>query len=78
MSDCGPVVLWTAIPLELVLDPGYGQPPAAVPLQVDGRQIQARPLGDGRAVVQRLISTRPSDYLDARWQPGRVVWLPIP
>ncbi|MEW8977325.1 MAG: YlzJ-like family protein [Symbiobacterium sp.] len=75
MTDCGPGVLWSALPLELVLE-GLVQPPAAVrEVVVDGRLLQVTPGGDGHGTVVRLISGRAEDYLDARFQPGARVRL---
>jgi hypothetical protein len=36
------------------------------------RRITLLRCSDGRLRVQRLVSTEPRDYLDRRWEPGRV------
>ena len=70
MTDIGPGLLWTAMPMELVVEGLVPQATACVELQVEGRLLQVLPGGSGVGTVQRLISTNPEDYLDPRWQPG--------
>lgn len=70
-------LLWTSIPVELVMDGLTPQVAACVEMNVQGRILQVLPGGDGTGTVQRLISGEPQDYLDPRWQPGtRVAMLP--
>jgi hypothetical protein len=76
--ETGPGILWTAMPIELVvagLEPALQTP---MEMAVEGRLVQVLPSGDGTGTVQRLLSTNPADYLDPRWQPGRVVPLSPP
>lgn len=63
-------MLWTALPMELVLEDQVTPVPQCVDLIQEGRTLQVLPLGDGAGVIQRLVSTNPQDYLDPRWQPG--------
>ncbi|HEY3368498.1 MAG TPA: YlzJ-like family protein [Symbiobacteriaceae bacterium] len=74
MTDSGPSVLWTIIPAEMVVQglPGLDQP-VCQEMEVAGRLVEVLPAGDGSATIQRLLSTNPWDYLDARWQPGTKV-----
>lgn len=67
MTEAGPGILWSVVPLELVLE---GEAPVAVERVVEGRLMQVLPHGDGSATLVRLLSPRPGDYLDPRWQPG--------
>lgn len=71
MTDCGPSILWTVIPTELVVQglPGTEQP-GCVEAMVAGRLVEVLPNGDGTGTVQRLLSTNAWDFLDTRWQPG--------
>lgn len=74
MSELGASILWTAMPVELVVDGLEPPAPAAADMVVEGRLLQVLP-GEraGTGIVQRLLSTDPQDYLDARWQPGTVI-----
>lgn len=63
-------LLWTALPLELVLQESGEPLPQCVDVLQEGRVLQVLPVGRGLAMIQRLISGNPQDYLDARWQPG--------
>lgn len=76
--DVGPGILWTAMPLDLVVDGLVEQGASPLEMMVEGRLVQVLPDGDGTGVVERLISTNPQDYLDPRWQPGaRISLRPI-
>lgn len=68
-------LLWTAIPVELVVDGMIPQAEACVEMNVEGRILQVLPGGNGTGTVQRLISGQAQDYLDPRWQPGATVSL---
>jgi hypothetical protein len=75
VSEISPSILWTALPMEMVLD-GMDQPPiSVVELAVGDRLLQVTPRSDGWGMVQRLVSSRAEDYLDPRWQPGAMVHL---
>lgn len=73
MNGVAPGVLWTAMPLELVVE-GIDQvqaPAHTMEMSVaDGLMLQVVPGADGMGTIQRLISGNAQDYLDARWQPG--------
>jgi hypothetical protein len=72
MMESGPGILWTTMPLEMVME-GAATEAAVAPcleMAVDGRMLQVLPGRDGTGTVQRLISGDPQDYLDPRWQPG--------
>jgi hypothetical protein len=78
VNGVAPGVLWTAMPLELVMD-GMDQsqaPAHTMEMSVgDGLMLQVVPGADGMGTVQRLISGNTQDYLDPRWQPGARVAL---
>lgn len=68
--ECGPSILWSVMPMELVME---GMAPAFPPraeMQLDGRVLEVEPGNDGTALLVRLVSTNPQDYLDPRFQPG--------
>ncbi|HLO02935.1 MAG TPA: YlzJ-like family protein [Symbiobacteriaceae bacterium] len=64
--DVGPGILWTVMPLELVMQAGEGAPALTAVWQGD-RLVMLRPDG----TVERLLSTNPYDYLDPALQPGQ-------
>lgn len=73
MTEAGPGILWSVMPLELVLG---GEPAGYAPsreMWVEGRLLEVEPLGDGTARVIRLHSGNAQDYLDPRFQPGTLI-----
>lgn len=64
--DCGPGILWTVMPLELVMQAGTEAPALTAVWQGD-RLVMLRPDG----TVERLHSTNPYDYLNPALQPGQ-------
>jgi len=66
-------LLWTAVPLELVLADSAAPAPQCVSLVRGGRILEVLPVGEGVGVIQRLISADPQDYLAPEWQPGALV-----
>mgnify|MGYP000150041576 CR=1 FL=1 len=77
MTDSGPVVLWSVMPLELVLEGLFPAEAALRDVVVEGRLLQVVPGQDGFGTVVRLVSGRAHDYLDPRFQPGTRVPLPV-
>jgi hypothetical protein len=75
MTESGPGVLWTAMPIELVVEGLEPQATACVEQWVEGRLLLVTPGAGGVGTVQRLVSSDPFDYLDPRWQPGAVLRL---
>lgn len=71
--EIAPSVLWTAMPLELVVDGLTPQAQACSEVMMAGRLLLVRPGADGTGTVERLVSGNAQDYLDPRWQPGAVV-----
>lgn len=70
MNNAGPGILWSVMPIELVIDGMAPALPARVEMSVEGRVLEVEPGSDGMATVVRLVSTDPRDYLDPRFQPG--------
>lgn len=75
MTELGASILWTAMPVDLVIAGLEPEAPAAMEMMVEGRLLQVLPGQSGTGTVQRLLSTDPQDYLDPRWQPGTVISL---
>lgn len=72
------MILWTAMPLELVLgdyDPAQTTPSPQVEVKYKDRTVIIEPLGLNKGKVLRLISTDPADYLLEDFQPGMVISL---
>jgi len=70
MTECGPVLLWSVVPIEVVMAGAGGYPPRLQEAVVDGRLVLVLPGPDGLGTVMRLISGQARDYLDPRFQPG--------
>jgi hypothetical protein len=62
-------VLWTVLPVELVLD-GIDKPPAYEEVELSGAKVLVERLTPGESRVVRLLSTSPADYLRPELQPG--------
>lgn len=75
--ESGPVLLWSVMPMELVLDGLSPAQPTLRDVVVDGRLVQVEAGQDGLGTVVRLVSGRAQDYLDPRFQPGARVRLPV-
>ncbi len=75
MTECGPVVLWSVVPVEVILAGAEAGVPPLREVRVDGRLVLVAAGADGRGTVVRLFSGQAQDYLDARFQPGATVML---
>lgn len=73
MSEAGPGILWSVMPIELVLEGLAPTYPPRAEMVVDGRVLEVEPGSDGTATVVRLLSSDPRDYLNPRFQPGACV-----
>jgi hypothetical protein len=71
-------ILWTSMPVDLVVDGLTPAAAATMEMSVGGRILQVLPGENGKGTVQRLISGDPQDYLDPRWQPGAAISLREP
>lgn len=76
MIDCGPGIIWSAMPMELVVEGMTPPPPPTMEMAIEGGVLVVEPLHDGTATVVRLISSDPTDYLDSRFQPGARLRIP--
>lgn len=68
------MILYTVVPPEELFDDD--EPSVPVVAAVNGTPVLVTPLGDGRARIERLLSTDPERFLDPALQPGVVVSLP--
>ncbi len=73
--DVGPGLLWTVMPVDLVVEGLFPTPAPRLEMRVGGRILQVIPGAGGAGTIERLISTDPRDYLDPAWQPGSQIAL---
>lgn len=66
-------MLYTIIPLEIVLQGVEKHSPKYSEIELDGRRILVEPLGLTEGRVVRLLSPDAQDYLLPQWQPGSIV-----
>lgn len=76
MTECGPGILWSVVPIELVLEGLAPEYPKQAEVVVEGRLLQVEPGQDGYGTVVRLVAGQVQDYLDPRFQPGSQLRLP--
>lgn len=67
-------MLYTTMPFEAVFPPDPVDP-AYLELLIDGRLCLIRQCPDGTRRLERLLSTNPQDYLDARYNPNSIISL---
>lgn len=65
------MLLWTVMPIELVLE-GIEKQPQYEEFQVENKRLVVEKVDNSYRVV-RIISTCPEDYLDQDYTPGRLV-----
>lgn len=66
------MVLYTAMPLELVLE-GMDKAYNYKEINLDGIKLIIEPLDLNHGKIVRLISTNPQDYLKSELCPGRII-----
>jgi len=66
------MLLWTIFPEDLIFQPDPSDRPKRLEVTVGNRVLVLEGTGDGQWRIIRLISAEPGDYLDPRWQPGKV------
>lgn len=68
-------LLYTIMPFEVIFGDEAAEQEAAaeVELSIGEVRLLVQPLSGGRAVVNRIISTNPEDYLKPSWQPGSII-----
>lgn len=72
------MVLWTVIPIEMVMADPY-QPPVYEEIDYAGVPLIVEKTGPVDCRIVRLISTNPQDYLRADIQPGVLLtYQPVP
>ncbi|HEY8464334.1 MAG TPA: YlzJ-like family protein [Bacillota bacterium] len=70
------MLLYTVVPEEFIFaqdqtDNSPFQP--EVEIKMGGVSLLGQPLGNGRVVIKRIISSNSQDYLNPNWQPGMVL-----
>lgn len=68
------MILWTIFPPEMVWA-RQEEPPAYEEMYVQGVRLLAVRRGPQDAIVVRLLTTNPADYLNTSLQPGAVITL---
>ncbi|HSW09958.1 MAG TPA: YlzJ-like family protein [Bacillota bacterium] len=67
------MILWSPMPLEVVLA-GWGSDAARrVELPIPGGWVIADVDADGKVAISRLVATDPRAYLEPRWRPGSIL-----
>lgn len=66
------MMIWSIIPTELIFE-GADQMKAPRYLNYQGKKLLVTEGADGKFSVMSLLSSDPSDFLDARFAPGSVV-----
>lgn len=64
------MILYTPLPLELVLDGIDKEGPQYQEIEVAGAKLMVEQTGIDQGRVVRLLSTNPQDYLQQQYQPG--------
>jgi len=68
------MILWTPMPLELVLEGLEDMRPGECSqISHGGVSMLVEKTGDGRNKIVRLLSTDPADYLNQDYCPGRIL-----
>lgn len=67
------MILYTVMPLELVMETAQSPSQQIVDSTYLGRQVVASVDGSGTRRMVRLLSTDPQDFLDPRFFPGAVI-----
>jgi hypothetical protein len=65
-------VLWTVLPMELVLD-GFEKGPVYEEAVVAGARVMVERVAPFESRIVRLLSTAPADYLRPELQPGTML-----
>jgi hypothetical protein len=66
-------MLYTIMPLELVLQGQETMEHKYSEIEENGRKLIVEPISLTEAKLVRLISPDPQDYLQPQWQPGRMI-----
>lgn len=68
------MILYTIVPPEELFDEDV-EPVASVEASIHGTPALVTPIGEGKARIERLLSTDPDHFLDPALQPGTIVSL---
>ncbi|HET7521904.1 MAG TPA: YlzJ-like family protein [Bacillales bacterium] len=70
------MILHTILPDQVVLPEGDEVEELAKKqrfIEVEGRQVLIEPVSENEYKIVRLISSDPRDFMDSRFQPGKIV-----
>ncbi|BCV24998.1 MAG TPA: hypothetical protein GXX50_00050 [Firmicutes bacterium] len=67
------MILYTPMPLELVLDGLDAYRPQYEEVTVRGHKVVVERTGVNQAKLVRLLSTNPNDFLDPSFFPGAII-----
>lgn len=67
------MILYTPMPLELVLEGAEDYWPKYELVSVHGRWVLVERTGVNQAKLVRLLSTNPNDFLDPSFFPGSII-----
>ena len=66
------MILYTVIPIETVLE-GLSEERSFVDVQIGNVTLVIEPISLDEAIIVRMISTNPYDYLNPSFSPGRSI-----
>ncbi len=70
------MLLYTIFSPEEVWDEGETVEEEPFTVTMEGKKLLVSPAGPGRGRILQLLSTDPADFLDSRWEPGKMIfWL---
>ncbi|MBC9786020.1 hypothetical protein GJ688_16185 [Heliobacillus mobilis] len=67
------MILYTPLPMEMVLKGLESDMPTMSILSYKGRTVMGYKMGDGRYELTRILSTDPKDFLQPDFQPGNQI-----
>jgi hypothetical protein len=67
------MIIYSAMPLELILEGIEEERQPYHEMQVNGMVMQVEPINSYEARIVRLISPNPQDYLNPAYAPGQIV-----
>jgi hypothetical protein len=66
-------MLYTIIPYEVIFEKRDDIPTNYIELKMGNKQLVVAKLSNGNYLIQRMYSTNPFDYLDAKYSPGSMI-----
>jgi len=66
-------LFWSVIPIEEIFSFDSKSDAPTAWYTVGGVTMSLADAGEGMAKIERIISSNPTDYLRAQWQPGQLI-----